>query len=809
MKDIREILSPMGAEVSIIPVLQGDGTMKVNEAELPDSLPILALRNAVLFPGTVYPITIGREKSIKLIEDAERRGTYIGAVPQLDVTVEDPQKEDLYGYGTVAKIIKTLEMPDGTLTAILQGFTRFGLDAIMEYDPYILGKVHYLHDTVPESNDNNIRMIIESLKEKATTILKYSSFVPREALLALKSIDNFEFLVNFIATTIEVDNFFDKVELLEYADLKTRAMKLLAVLDTQIELLKIKQDINQKVKSEIDQQQREYYLNNQLRTIQEELGMDDTEDFEKFRKRAEEKKWSAEVQEIFEKEMAKLERYNPSAPEYSIQYNYIQFMLDLPWGEMSQDNLDLKNAQKVLNEDHYGLDTVKDRIIEYLAVLKLKGNMRSPILCLYGPPGVGKTSLGKSIARALGRKYVRIALGGMHDESEIRGHRKTYVGALPGRIMNGILRAGTSNPVIVLDEVDKLSSDFKGDPSSALLEALDPEQNTTFHDNYLDIDYDLSNVLFITTANDTSTIQPALKDRMEMIPVSGYLAEEKYEIARHYLLPRQLKEHGLKKGQLKIDKKTIMAIIGQYTRESGVRGLEKQIAKLARVTAKKIALEEELPESIRETDLKEYLGLPISFHDRQEGNEAPGVVTGLAWTAVGGEILFIESSVSEGKGLLSMTGNLGDVMKESAQIAYQYIKAHPKMAGITAREFAKKDIHVHVPEGAVPKDGPSAGITMVCSMASAFRGEKIRSGVAMTGEMTLRGRVLPVGGIKEKILAAKRAGVSTIVISEDNRKDVEDIKEIYTKGLKFVYVRTIDDVIGFVFPGNASTKVSK
>ena len=809
MKDIREILSPMGAEVSIIPVLQGDGTMKVNEAELPDSLPILALRNAVLFPGTVYPITIGREKSIKLIEDAERRGTYIGAVPQLDVTVEDPQKEDLYGYGTVAKIIKTLEMPDGTLTAILQGFTRFGLDAIMEYDPYILGKVHYLHDTVPESNDNNIRMIIESLKEKATTILKYSSFVPREALLALKSIDNFEFLVNFIATTIEVDNFFDKVELLEYADLKTRAMKLLAVLDTQIELLKIKQDINQKVKSEIDQQQREYYLNNQLRTIQEELGMDDTEDFEKFRKRAEEKKWSAEVQEIFEKEMAKLERYNPSAPEYSIQYNYIQFMLDLPWGEMSQDNLDLKNAQKVLNEDHYGLDTVKDRIIEYLAVLKLKGNMRSPILCLYGPPGVGKTSLGKSIARALGRKYVRIALGGMHDESEIRGHRKTYVGALPGRIMNGILRAGTSNPVIVLDEVDKLSSDFKGDPSSALLEALDPEQNTTFHDNYLDIDYDLSNVLFITTANDTSTIQPALKDRMEMIPVSGYLAEEKYEIARHYLLPRQLKEHGLKKGQLKIDKKTIMAIIGQYTRESGVRGLEKQIAKLARVTAKKIALEEELPESIRETDLKEYLGLPISFHDRQEGNEAPGVVTGLAWTVVGGEILFIESSVSEGKGLLSMTGNLGDVMKESAQIAYQYIKAHPKIAGITAREFAKKDIHVHVPEGAVPKDGPSAGITMVCSMASAFRGEKIRSGVAMTGEMTLRGRVLPVGGIKEKILAAKRAGVSTIVISEDNRKDVEDIKEIYTKGLKFVYVRTIDDVIGFVFPGNASTKISK
>ena len=575
MKDIKEMLSPMGAEVSIIPVMQGDSMMKVNEAELPDSLPVLALRNAVLFPGTVYPITIGREKSIRLIQDSEKNNTYIGAVPQLDVTVEDPKKEDLYGYGTVAKIIKTLEMPDGTLTAILQGFKRFELETIVEYDPYMLGRVHYLNDIVPEVNDNNIKMIVESLKEKSTTILKFSSFAPKEAAMALKSIDNFEFLVNFIATTIEVENFFEKVELLQYADLKTRAMKLLAVLDTQIELLKIKQDINQKVKSEIDQQQREYYLNNQLRTIQEELGMDDSEDFDRFRKRAEEKIWPAAVQEIFEKEMAKLERYNPSSPEYSIQYNYIQFMLDLPWGEMSQDNLDMKNAQKVLNEDHYGLDTVKDRIIEYLAVLKLKGDMKSPILCLYGPPGVGKTSLGKSIARALGRKYVRIALGGVHDESEIRGHRKTYVGALPGRILNGILRAGTSNPVIVLDEVDKLSSDFKGDPSSALLEALDPEQNTTFHDNYLDIDYDLSNVLFITTANDTSTIQPALRDRMEMISVSGYLAEEKYEIARHYLLPRQIKEHGLEKSQLKIDKKAIMAIIEQYTRESGVRGLEK------------------------------------------------------------------------------------------------------------------------------------------------------------------------------------------------------------------------------------------
>ena len=773
--------------------------MKVDEAELPDSLPILALRNAVMFPGTVYPITIGREKSIRLIEDAEKNNRYIGAVPQTDISVEDPKKEDLYHYGTVSKILKTLEMPDGTITAILQGFKRFEIESITEYEPYMLGMVHYLHDTTPDATDKNVKMIGEALKEKAVTAIKMSSYMPREAATALRSIDNFEFLVNFIGSTLEVENFMDKVELLQYGDLKERAMKLLAVLDTQIELLKIKQDINQKVKTEIDQQQREYYLNSQLRTIQEELGMDEMEDFERLRAKAEEKIWPESVKEIFEKEMAKLERYNPSSPEYSIQFNYIQFMLDLPWGEMSQDNLDLKHAQKVLDEDHFGLETVKERIIEYLAVLKLKGNMKSPILCLYGPPGVGKTSLGKSIARALGRKYVRIALGGVHDESEIRGHRKTYVGALPGRILNGINRAGTSNPVIVLDEVDKINSDIKGDPSSALLEALDPEQNTTFHDNYLDIDYDLSHVLFITTANNTSTIQPALRDRMEMIPVSGYLAEEKMNIAKDYLIPRQLEEHGLDKKQLRIDKAALAAIIDQYTRESGVRGLEKQIAKAARVTAKKIALEEDYPKVIKKEHLKEYLGLPTNFHDVQKGNEAPGVVTGLAWTEMGGEILFIESSISNGKGVQTMTGNLGDVMKESATIAYQYIKAHPEMANMTSEEFAKKDIHVHVPEGAVPKDGPSAGITMVSSMVSALRGQQVKSGIAMTGEMTLRGRVLPVGGIKEKILAAKRSGIHTIIISEDNRKDVEDIKEIYVKGLSFIYVKTIDDVMKAIF----------
>ena len=794
-----EFMLPGNSGVNIIPVMQDEGPIKFNEADLPEKLAILTLRNAVIFPGTVYPVTIGREKSIKLIREAERNDLFVGAVPQLDVNVEDPKAGDLSPYGTVVKIVKTLEMPDGTITAILQGFKRLSVDGILTYDPYITARVHYLDEYMSDENSVDNRMIADSLKEKAGYIIRASSFVTKEAVSALRAITNFQFLVNFIATTIEVDNFTDKADLLQYDDLRVRAMKLLTVLDIQVEFLKIKQEINQKVKGEIDQQQREYYLNNQLRTIQEELGMDESGDFEKFRQKAETKKWPAEVQAIFEKEMAKLEKYNPSSPDYSIQYNYIQFMLDLPWGEMSEDNLDLKNAQKVLDDDHYGLEKVKDRIIEYLAVLKLKGNMKSPILCLYGPPGVGKTSLGKSVARALGRKYVRISLGGMHDEAEIRGHRKTYVGALPGRILNGICRAGTSNPVIVLDEIDKLASDFKGDPSSALLEALDPEQNSTFHDNYLDIDYDLSNVLFITTANNTAPIQPALLDRMEMINVTGYLAEEKIEIAKNFLLPKQLKEHGIGKDELRISKPGLAAIVDSYTHESGVRGLEKQIAKIARVTAKKIALGENYPKVIKPEHLKEYLGLPTNFHDLQKGNEMPGVVTGLAWTSMGGEILFVESQVSVGKGNLSMTGNLGDVMKESATIAYQYIKAHPELAGITPEEFAGKDIHVHVPEGAVPKDGPSAGITMVSSMVSAFRGKALKPGIAMTGEMTLRGRVLPVGGIKEKILAAKRAGVTTIVLSEDNRKDIEDIKDIYVKGLTFVYVKTIKDVIDGIF----------
>ena len=799
MKDYFEMNAQPGVEVNIMPVVGDSSLLKLDESQLTDALPILALRNAVVFPGTVFPVTIGREKSIRLIRDVEAHDGALGAVPQTDVTVEDPREGDLAAYGTVCKVVKTLEMPDGSLTAILQGFKRIHVDAILGLEPYIVARVTYEEDFLPQQDEKEMMVLSDALKERAGEIIRSSSFAPKEAVGALKAIDNFQFLVNFIATTIEVENFSDRVQLLRYADLHERGMALLKVLDTQVQLLRIKQEINQKVKSDIDQQQREYYLNNQLRTIQEELGMDEGEEFAKLRERADAKKWSKEVRAIFDKEMARLEKYNPSTPDYSIQYNYIQFMLDLPWGEMSDDNLDLKHAQQVLDEDHFGLDQVKDRIVEYLAVLKLKGNMKSPILCLYGPPGVGKTSLGKSVARALGRQYVRISLGGMHDEAEIRGHRKTYVGALPGRILNGLQRAGTSNPVIVLDEIDKLSSDFKGDPSSALLEALDPEQNSTFHDNYLDIDYDLSNVLFITTANGISTIQPALKDRMEMINVTGYLAEEKLEIAKNYLVPKQLEEHGLKKDELEIDPDCLAAIVDEYTHESGVRGLEKQIAKIARVTAKKIALGEEHPKVVKKEHLREYLGLPTAFHDTQKGNEAPGVVTGLAWTELGGEILFVESSVSKGKGVLSMTGNLGDVMKESAQIAWQYIKAHPELAQMTTDQFMEKDIHVHVPEGAVPKDGPSAGITMVSSMVSALRGQALKTGIAMTGEMTLRGRVLPVGGIKEKILAAKRAGVHTIVISEENRKDIEDIKEIYVKGLTFVYVKDIAEVIDAIF----------
>ena len=799
MKDLNpEMFSQEGAEVSIIPVMTGEVPVKVDETSLPDTLPLLTLRNAVIFPGAIFPVTIGREKSMKLIQDAHKHNSYIGTVPQNDVSVEDPKLEDLFPFGTVARIIKTFEMPDGTISAVLQGLKRFEIENIVSEEPYLRATVHYLEDLEADPNQKDVKLIADALKEKAITIVRASSYAPKEAATALKAIDDFSFLVNFIATTIDVDNFNDKVALLKFEDMKTRAMQLLNVLDTQVELLKIKQEINAKVKTEIDQQQREYYLNNQLRTIQEELGMDEDEDLEKLRAEAAKKDWPKYAMDAFQKEMAKLEKYNPTTPDYSIQYNYVKFMLELPWNYMSKDNLDLKHAQKVLDSDHFGLEKVKERIIEYLAVLKLRGDMKSPILCLYGPPGVGKTSLGKSIAKAVGRKYVRIALGGMHDEAEIRGHRKTYVGALPGRILNGINKAGTSNPVMVLDEIDKLSSDFKGDPSSALLEVLDPEQNGTFHDNYLDLDYDLSHVLFITTANDISTIQPALLDRMELINVTGYLAEEKMEIAKKFLVPKELKEHGIDKKELKIDKAALTEIIDKYTHESGVRGLEKQIAKVARVTAKKIAMGDAFPPVIKKEHLKEYLGLPSAFHDKQDGNEGVGVVTGLAWTQMGGEILFVESSVSEGKGQLTMTGNLGNVMKESATIAYQYIKAHPQMAGITSKEFDAKDIHVHVPEGATPKDGPSAGITLTTALASLVTGKAVSPEYAMIGEVSLRGCVMPIGGLPEKLMAAQRAGVTKVLIPYENMDDLSDVADEVKEKLEIIPVKKVTDVLKLV-----------
>ncbi|MFA6712527.1 MAG: endopeptidase La [Bacteroidales bacterium] len=799
-KIIDNIFSANSPEVNIIPVMNIDTIQNLKDSEMPKLLPILTLRNAILFPETVIPITVGRGKSIKLINEAYSSNKIIGAVTQRDFKVEDPMQNEIYEIGTLGKIIKIIEMPDGTITAIIQGIKRFKIESLTITEPYMMAEVSYLDDIMPLKNDPDMEAISGSIKDSALHIIKLTPHLPQEAGFAIKNIEGNEFLINFIASSIEIDNTLDKVDLLYENSLKDRALKLLELLNKQIEILKIKEDIQQKVKSDIDQQQREYYLNNQLKTIQEELGMNsDQEDFSELRKKAKDKKWPNYAAEAFEKELQKLERTNPSSPDFNIQMSYVQFMIDLPWNEYTEDNLDLKNAQKVLDEDHFGLETVKERIIEYLAVLKLKGDMKSPIICLYGPPGVGKTSLGKSIARSLGRNYGRISLGGLHDESEIRGHRRTYIGAMPGRIIQTINRAKSSNPVIVLDEIDKVSDDFRGDPASALLEVLDPEQNTEFHDNYLDINYDLSNVLFITTANSTSTIHPALRDRMEMINVSGYLAEEKVSIAQGFLIPKQIESHGLKKEDIQLTKDAIDTIIDQYTRESGVRGLDKQLAKIARITAKKIAMEDKRKTCLDTEDVKEYLGLPTNQHDIQEGNEAPGVVTGLAWTEMGGEILFIECSLSEGKGILSTTGNLGDVMKESAIIALQYLKSHPELLSVKPKIFYEKDIHIHVPEGAIPKDGPSAGITMVSAIASAICDKKIKSGIAMTGEITLRGKILPVGGIKEKILAAKRAGVKTIVLSKDNERDIKDIKPIYVEGLEFKYVDKIDEVIDFVF----------
>ncbi|HBZ25815.1 MAG: endopeptidase La [Bacteroidetes bacterium GWF2_41_61] len=786
-------------EVNIIPMMSLEGENELNESELPDTLPIIALRNAVLFPETIIPITVGREKSIKLVREAYSGNKILGAVSQKDAKMEDPKPGDLFDIGTLAKIIKIIEMPDGGITIILQGMKRFRVLDIIGVNPYITAKVKYLDEERSKST-KELEAIASSIKDLALHIIKLSPHLPQEAAFAIKNIEGYSFLVNFISSSMELESISDKIALLRENKVKQRALKLLEILNRQIDLLKIKDDIQQKVRSEIDQQQKEYYLNSQLKTIQEELGINsNNQEFVELRQQAIDKIWPQNVSEIFEKEIQRLERSNPNSPDFNVQLSYVRFLVELPWSECSKDNLDLKHAQKVLDEDHFGLESVKDRIIEHLAVLKLKGDMKSPILCLYGPPGVGKTSLGKSIAKALGRKYGRISLGGLHDESEIRGHRRTYIGAMPGRIISTLKKSGTSNPLIVLDEIDKVSSDFRGDPASALLEVLDPEQNTAFHDNYLDIDYNLSNVLFITTANNVSSIHPALKDRMELINVSGYLAEEKRYIAKDHLIPKQIEAHGLVRSQLKINKQGIDTIINEYTRESGVRGLDRQIAKIARVTAKRVALGESRPAVIGNKEVKEILGLPVYQPDVQKGNEASGVVTGLAWTQNGGEILFIECSLSKGKGILTTTGNLGDVMKESATIAYQYLKANPHLMNMTNKEFSEKDIHIHVPEGAIPKDGPSAGITMVSAMASAYMKSRVKSGIAMTGEITLRGKVLPVGGIKEKILAAKRAGIKIVILPADNEKDVKDIKEIYLKGLTFKYMSSISDVVEFIF----------
>ena len=776
--------------------IMGDEKELLNEnVQFPDTLPILPLRNTVLFPGVIIPINIGRDKSLKLIRDSYRQNAVIGVIAQKDTNTENPGINDLYQVGTVASILKILEMPDGTTTAIIQGKKRFLLEDILYDNPYHVGKIAIKKEEGMPENDPEYNAIAESLKEMAAKIVKYSNHIPNEAGFALKNIESMLFLINFISSNTDVD-YRSKQELLETDDLKQRAIKLLEILSKQVSLLELKNDIQKKVKMDIDKQQREYFLHQQMKTIQDELGGNPTdEEIKELENLGSQKEWNEQVREIFNKELNKLKRLNPASPDYSIQSNYLREILDLPWNHCSTDNLDLGHAQKVLDADHFGLEKVKERILEYLAVLKLKADMKSPILCLYGPPGVGKTSLGKSIAKAINREFVRMSLGGLHDESEIRGHRKTYIGAMPGRILQNIKKAGTSNPVFILDEIDKVGSDFRGDPQSALLEVLDPEQNGSFHDNFLDIDYDLSKVMFIATANDLSTIAGPLRDRMEIIEVSGYLMEEKREIAKRHLIPKQLENHGITAEHVSIPDEIIDMIIEKYTRESGVRSLDMTIAKIMRHIARKVAMNKKFTTVLDEAKVKEYLGSPIFSREEYQGNELPGVVTGLAWTAAGGEILFIESSYSKGKGHLTLTGNLGDVMKESATLALEYIKSHAAEIGIDEKMFEENDIHVHVPAGAVPKDGPSAGITMVTALVSSLTGRKVKKAIAMTGEITLRGKVLPVGGIREKILAAKRAGIKEIILCTENKKDVEDIKKEYLKGLKFHYVDNIQEVL--------------
>ncbi|MCD7710179.1 MAG: endopeptidase La [Porphyromonadaceae bacterium] len=778
---------------TIFAEIDGSPNIECPDIDLKD-LPILPLRNMVLFPGVTLPITVGRAKSLQLVRTAAEKKQLIGVVCQKDIYKEEPEEADLYTTGSLGEIVKIFEMPDGNTTVILLGKQRFHLEKITSYHPYLTGNISLLPETFPPEGDKEFEALLDALKDTTLEVLKSMAEPPRELIFALRNMSSLAYLVNFLCTNIPFTTE-QKQEFLCIPTMKERAYSLYTALRKEAQLLEIKADIQTKTRADINQQQREHFLQQQIKTIQDELGTSQDQDVDELSQKAAKKIWSKEVQEIFEKELHRLERLYPQSPDFSVQYTYLETLLGLPWGEYSKDNFDLKNVQRQLDKDHYGLEKVKERIIEHLAVLKLRGDMKAPIICLYGPPGVGKTSLGKSIAEALNRKYIRVSLGGLHDEAEIRGHRRTYVGAMPGRIIQGLQKAGTSNPVFVLDEIDKIGNDYKGDPSSALLEVLDPEQNNTFHDNYIDIDYDLSKVLFIATANNLSTISRPLLDRMELIEVSGYIQEEKIEIGRRHLLPKQLKEHGMEKGDLDIPKKTMAAIINSYTRESGVRELDKKIAKILRKVARKKADNEVWDHTLQADNLHEYLGMVEYQSDRYEGNEYAGVVTGLAWTAVGGEILYIESSLSRNKGeKLTLTGNLGDVMKESAIIALQYVKAHADKLGIDPDIFNHWNLHIHVPEGAIPKDGPSAGITMATSIASSFTQRKIRAHLAMTGEITLRGRVLPVGGIKEKILAAKRAGIKEIILCEENRKDICEIKESYLKGLTFHYVNDIAKV---------------
>ena len=790
------LVDTVESETEFIPLMPQGDDFTMDEKDIPEELPILPLRNTVLFPGVMIPITVGREKSTKLINDVKNGNKLLGVVAQKDGSTEEPTFDDLYKNGVMAYVIKVLSMPDDSTTVILQGRNRIRLDAEVQNEPYFKAKITPLTPDIVEEADDDFEALMDSIKDLSLKAIKLNPNIPGDAGFAIKNIDSPRFLVNFISSNLN-SPLEDKQQLLEVDTLKERANSLLANLTKEIQMLELKNKIQEKVKVDMDKQQRDYFLNQQMKTIQDELGGGPHEqDIKALKEKAKNKKWAKNVSELFNKELDKLGRMHPSAAEYSIQYNYLETLAELPWNEFSNDNFDLKKASRILDEDHFGLDKIKERILEYLAVIKLKNDMKSPIICLVGPPGVGKTSLGKSIARSLNREYVRMALGGLRDESEIRGHRKTYIGAMPGRIIQSLKKAKKSNPVFVLDEIDKINgSQFNGDPASALLEVLDPEQNSSFYDNYLEVEYDLSKIMFIATANSLSNIHPALLDRMEIINLSGYLIEEKIEIAKRHLIPKQFKEHGIKKAQLSFDKKVLTELIDNYTSESGVRSLDKTIAKVIRNRARKIVMEEEFDAKLLVENLHDIMG-PVRFQkDKAIGNSQAGVVTGLAWTSVGGVILFIEVSLSRGKGAFSMTGSLGDVMKESATVAYKYLRANAEKLNIPQLAFEKYDVHIHIPEGATPKDGPSAGITFFTALASAFTQRKVKAKIAMTGELTLRSKVLPVGGIKEKILAAKRAGIKELILSNENRKDISEINEKYIKGLEFHFVESAMDVL--------------